>query len=143
MKTTIFSSSSSIMTALLAVSAAVALPSTDPFNIPGTEVQYSACHATNTCPGAPTSALTVFGPQHYADPYMSMVSRGEGNPLGGRCVILDDGCHFYTYRHDLDTLCYYVPQLGCIRYWRDASGGEHKVPATGQVVSRVFIDGSG
>ncbi|KAI9830793.1 MAG: hypothetical protein M1826_004427 [Phylliscum demangeonii] len=127
--------------ALLAISAAaavVALPSADPLNIPGTAVQYTACHAANSCPGPSTGALTVFGPAHYADPYMSMLSRGDGNPQGGHCNILANGCHFDPSRNDHDALCYYLPSAGCIRYWRDASGGEHKVPATGQAVTNVI-----
>ncbi|KAI9816674.1 MAG: hypothetical protein M1826_001748 [Phylliscum demangeonii] len=136
-----------LLSAAAAAAAAVALPSpTDPFNIPGTEVRYSTCHTTNTCAGARTSALTVcrypsimgsplatvaaaaLGAAHYTNPYRSMLSRGDGNPQAGRCLILNDGCHYK-----------YVPAVGCIRYWRDVSTGEHKVPATGQAVSPVIF----
>ncbi|KAI9830794.1 MAG: hypothetical protein M1826_004428 [Phylliscum demangeonii] len=123
----------------LAAAAVVALPSTDPLNIPGTAVQYTACHAANSCPGPSTGVFTVFGPAHYADPYMTMLSRGDNYPAAGHCNILADGCHYNLRRSDLDALCYHLYEIGCIRYWRDASGGEHKVPATGQAVTNVIF----
>ncbi|KAI9829452.1 MAG: hypothetical protein M1826_005634 [Phylliscum demangeonii] len=128
-------------TALLALAAVavVALPSADPLNIAGTAVQYTACHAANNCPGAPTGVFTIFGPAHYADPYMTMLSRGDNYPQGGSCNILANGCHYNLNRHDLDAFCYHLYEVGCIRYWRDASGGEHKVPATGQAVTSVIL----